>query len=283
MVRLINMALAAAVGLVSLQTWAGCLDDVKSAGVLTAGNGLMGTKPFVWQNQDGTYSGFEADILREIGKRIGVPKTDFVTTEWSTLIPGLKARRWDVILSSMSATQERIQNAQVQFSTPYYLLFDEIVVKTDSPIRSPADLKGKKVATTLGTNDSLNAHRMQAAGEIGEVADFNTFGEPFAALQNGQVDAVLLDQGTLLGQREKMSNLSVVGQPIYYQPKPEWAAAEAKAHYRFGSSAVAVRSECTDLLQAINKAIDSMNRDGTRQQIISKYGAWSAEQQNLTK
>lgn len=267
----------------STHAWAGCLDEVRSAGVLTAGNGLMGTKPFVWQNEDGSFGGFEADILREIGRRIGVPKTQFVTTEWSTLIPGLKSKRWDIILSSMSATQERIQNAHIQFSVPYYLLFDEIIVRTDSPIRSAADLKGKKVATTLGTNDSLNAHRMAAAGQIGEVMDFNTFGEPFAALQNGQVDAVLLDQGTLLGQREKMSNLRVVGQPIYYQPKPEWAAAESRAHYRFGTSAVAVRDECTDLLQAINGALNAMNQDGTRRKILERYGAWSPEQANLTR
>ncbi|KVC50530.1 hypothetical protein WS58_06005 [Burkholderia pseudomultivorans] len=262
---------------------AGCLDDVKAAGVLHASNGLMGTRPFAWQNEDGTYGGLESDLLKEVGKRIGVPKTDFVVTEWSTLIPGLKARRWDVIFSSMSATQERIQNANVRFSRPYFLLYDQIIVKTDSPIQSPADLKGRKVGTTLGTNDSLNAHRLADEGKIGEVMDFNTFGEPFAALQNGQVDAVLLDQGTLLGQREKMKNLRVVGQPIYYRPKPEWAAAEAKANYRFGSSAVAVRAECTDLLNAVNNALLSMDQDGTRQRILVKYGAWSAEQATLTK
>lgn len=262
---------------------AGCLDEIRAAGVLKAGNGLMGTRPFTWQNEDGSYGGFEADLLKEVGKRIGVPKTEFVVTDWSTLIPGLKADRWDIIMSSMSATQERIQSANVRFSRPYYLLYDEIIVKTDSPIHSPADLKGRKVGTTLGTNDSVNAHRLADEGKIGEVMDFNTFGEPFVALQNGQVDAVLLDQGTLLGQQEKMKNLRVVGEPIYYQPKAEWAAAEAKAHYRFGSSAIAVRAECTDLLKAVNNALLSMDQDGTRQRIISKYGAWSPEQATLTK
>lgn len=262
---------------------AGCLDDVKAAGVLRSGNGLMGTRPFVWQNEDGSYGGFEAELFKEVGKRIGVPKTDFVVTEWSTLIPGLKSKRWDVIFSSMSATQERVRTANVQFSRPYFLLYDQIIVKNDSPIRSPADLKGKKVGTTLGTNDSVNAHRLMDEGKIGDVMDFNSFGEPFVALQNNQVDAVLLDQGTLLGQREKMKNLRVVGQPIFYHPKPDWADAEAKANYRFGSSAVAVRAECTDLLNAINNALQSMDQDGTRQRILSKYGAWSAEQASLTK
>jgi len=222
-------------------------------------------------------------MLKEVGKRIGIPKTDYVVTEWSTLIPGLKAKRWDIIFSSMSATQERVQSANVRFSRPYFLLYDEIIVKTDSPIQSPADLKGRKVGTTLGTNDSVNAHRLASEGQIGEVLDFNSFGEPFIALQNGQVDAVLLDQGTLLGQREKMKNLRVVGKPICYNPKPEWAEAESKASYRFGTSAVAVRAECTDLLTAINGALQSMDQDGTRQKILAMYGAWSPEQAVLTK
>jgi cystine transport system substrate-binding protein len=262
---------------------AGCLDDVKTAGVLTAGNGLMGTRPFAWQKEDGSYDGFEADILKEVGKRIGVPKTNFVVTEWSTLIPGLKSKRWDIILSSMSATQERVQLANVRFSRPVFLQYDHIIVKTDSPIQSVADLKNRKVATTLGTNESLNAHRLSDAGRIGEVMDFNSFGEPFIALQNGQVDAVLLDQGTLLGQRDKMKNLRIVGQPIYYQPKPEWAEAESKTHYRYGTSAIAVRAECTDLLTAVNGALQSMDQDGTREKILEKYGAWTPEQAILTK
>jgi cystine transport system substrate-binding protein len=281
--RLTAFCLVSALSCVALTAYAGCLDDVKAAGVLTAGNGLMGTRPFVWQNEDGSYGGFEADMLSEVGKRIGVPKTDYVVTEWSTLIPGLKAKRWDIIFSSMSATQERVQSANVRFSRPYFLLYDEIIVKTDSPIQSPADLKGRKVGTTLGTNDSVNAHRLVSEGQIGEVLDFNSFGEPFVALQNGQVDAVLLDQGTLLGQREKMKNLRVVGKPIYYNPKPEWAQAESKANYKFGTSAVAVRAECTDLLTAINGALQSMDQDGTRQKILMKYGAWSPEQAVLTK
>jgi L-cystine transport system substrate-binding protein len=283
MKRFLTLSLVALACSSSLSALAGCLDDVKTAGVLRAGNGLMGMHPFVWQNTDGTYSGIEADVLKEVGKRIGVPKTDFIVSEWTTLIPGLKAGRWDVIISGMSATQERIQTANIRFSRPYFLLYDELIVKSDSPFKTAADLKGKIVATTLGTNDSLNAHRLAAEGKVGEVLDFNTFGEPFAALQNNQADAVLLDQAALLGQLEKTKNLRVVGQPIYEAPKPEWALAETKADYKFGSSAIAVRAECTDLLTALNTALLSMDKDGTRQKILARYGAWSPQQAVLTK
>lgn len=265
------------------QASSSCLADVKASGVLRSGNGLMGTKPFIWQNEDGSYGGFEAELFKEIGKRIGVPKTEYVVTEWSTLIPGMKSKRWDIILSAMSATQERVKNAGILFSDPYFLSYNYVIVKTDSPIKSMGDLKGKKLASVMGTDDSLNAHRLADAGVVGEVMDFNGFGEPFQALQNNQADAVLLDQGTLIGQKETMKNLRVVGEPILYQPKPEWATAEAKAPYIYGTQAIAVREECADLREAINGALQTMIADGTHQAILEKYGVWDSEQTRLTK
>lgn len=260
-----------------------CLDSIKEKGVLLAGNGLMGTKPFVWKNEDGTYGGFEWDLFQEMGKRMGIPKVDYEITEWSTLIPGLKAGRWDIIFSAMSATQERIQGAGIDFSNPYFLLIDSVIVKNDSPIKSMDDLKGKILGSTLGTKDSLNAHTLVDEGKAGSVLDFNTFGEPFVALQNGQVDAVILDQGTFAGQQDQFKNMRTVGDPIYYTAPAEWADAEAKAPYVLGSTAIAVRRECPDLLASINKALASMEEDGTRKAILEKYGMWADYQAKMMK
>ena len=260
-----------------------CLDAIKEKGVLLSGNGLMGTKPFIWKNEDGTYGGFEWELFQELGKRMGIPKVDYEITEWSTLIPGLKASRWDIIFSAMSATQERIQGAGIEFSNPYFLLIDHVIVKDDSPIKTMDDLKGKILGTTLGTKDSLNAHMLVDQGNAGSVLDFNTFGEPFVALQNGQVDAVILDQGTFAGQQEELGNMRIVGEPIYYSAPAEWAEAEAKAPYILGSTAIAVRRECPDLLAEINKALASMEEDGTRKAILEKYGMWADYQAKMMK
>jgi len=277
-------AVALAAGLFTMTSArADCLDQIKQAGVITSGTGVMGTKPSLWQDESGTYHGFDYDIFQEIAKRVGIAKTKFIVTEWTTLIPGLKAKRWDIILSDMAVNQERIHNAHIDFSEPYFLLYDYVVVKDNSPIKTLADLKGKTIGSTLGTLDSLNAHQLVDAGKAASVKDYNTFGDPFVALENGQVDAVVLDQGTLIGQREKLKDLRTVGDPIAYHAKPEWAAAEAKAPYRLGALAIAVRPECPALLSAINGAIESMNKDGTREAILKKYGVWSDQQANLMK
>ena len=260
-----------------------CLDDIRKKGTLTAGSGIMGDKPSLWQDQSGTYHGIDWDLLRQIATRIGVPNISFVTTEWTSLIPGLQAKRWDIILSDIEITQERVIKAHVDFSRPYFLLYDYVIVMKDSPIQTLADLKGKTLGSTLGTNDSLTAHQLVGDGVAATVKDFNTFGDPFVALKNGQIDAAVLDQATLAGQRTLMSNLRTVGGPIRRRPKPEWAEAEAKAAYRLGSEGVATRQECKDLLNAINAALTDMEADGTRQAILAKYGVWEPEQAKLTK
>jgi ABC-type amino acid transport substrate-binding protein len=274
---------SAALVIVSHAAHSACLDDIRKKGTLTAGSGIMGDKPSLWLDQSGTYHGIDWDLLRQIATRIGIPNISFVTTEWTSLIPGLQAKRWDIILSDIEITQERVVKAHVDFSRPYLLLYDYVIVMKDSPIQTLADLKGKTLGSTLGTNDSLTAHQLVDDGVAATVKDFNTFGDPFVALKNGQIDAAVLDQATLSGQRTIMSNLRTVGGPLRRRPKPEWAEAEAKAAYRLGSEGVATRQDCKDLLNAINAALTDMEADGTRQAILAKYGVWEPEQVKLTK
>jgi ABC-type amino acid transport substrate-binding protein len=260
-----------------------CLPAIKAKGTLVAAVGLFGTKPYVWKDdQTGKYEGYESEILNEIARRIGVPKWDYAITEWTTMIPGLKANRWDIILSGMSVTQERVQGAGISYSTPYFRLYDYIIVAKDSPIKTMDDLKGKTLAAPLGTLDANNAHMLVSQGKGGKVMEFNTFNEPFLAMANKQVDAVVLDQVTFIGM-EKDQNLRTVGEPLFYEPKPDWVEAEKKAPYLFGGTAVGIRQECTDVLEAVNKALADMDADGTRKKILEKYGVWSPQQAKLMK
>lgn len=260
-----------------------CLDTVKDRGVLTAGTGVMGLKPYVWMGgASEKYSGLEADILSAVAKRVGIAKSSFVVSDWTSLIPGLKAERWDVVLSTMFVTQERIQGAQIDFTDPYFKLYKVIVVTKDSPVNTLEDLKGKPVASVLGTYDSISAHELEKAGKVSQVLDFNGFGEPFQALRSGQVAAVVLDHASFRLQEKELGDLRVIGQEEY-KPKEEWAAAEAKAPYVFGSMAMGVRSECSDLKVAINSALAEMDADGTRKRILESYGLWDSGQAVLKK
>ena len=92
-----------------------------------------------------------------------------------------------------------------------------VIVPKSSTYKNLADLKGKTAASVLGTMDSLTAHNLADKGAFDQVKDFNTFGEPFVALRNGQVDAVVIDQTTLKGQQDTMGDLRVLAGPYATQ------------------------------------------------------------------
>lgn len=270
--------LAMGAALATLPASADTLEKAQAEGTIRVGVGLMGTKPFVWQDGD-AYVGIEADLTRELVRRLGIEDFEYVVTEWSTLIPGLKSNRWDMLVTGLVKTEERIQGGGILMSKPYIMAYDLIIVTEDSPIRSEEDLKGKVLASLLGSTDSLVAHSIVARGGAAEVKDFNTYAEPFMALRNKQVDAVIFDQFTYMGFKESMPDLRVAGEPILYVPKPEWAEAQEKADYNLGGVGIGVRAEDAALLEAINAALDEMDADGTRQKILEKYGAWDALQE----
>jgi ABC-type amino acid transport substrate-binding protein len=257
-----------------LSALADTLDDIKKAGTIKIGNGVMGTKPWVYQEADGSYAGMEYEMLQYILPKLGISKFEYVTTEWDSLIPGLKAKRWDIIFSGMTVTEERRQGAGIEFTRPYYFESDRIAVKEDSPYQKPEDLKGKILATTVGTVEEMQAKNLVSKGMGGEIKSFDDFAAPFLALQNGQVDAVIVDNTTYGEQKKVTPNLRVIGEPMSLSANPEWQEKQNNAGYKFGGDGIGVRKEDTALLAALNQALDDMDKDGVRQKILEKYGLW---------
>jgi len=278
-VALLAVALAPAESYANADT----LDDIRASGTVLIGQGIMGLKPIIWQNADGSYAGYEYDMLQYILPKIGVKKFEYVTTEWSTLFPGLKSKRWDIVFSGVAITQERASGGDAKFTRPYFMYLDYVIVPKASPYNQLADLKGKVAASVLGTMDSLTAHNLADKGDFAEIKDFNTFGEPFVALRNGQVDAVVIDQTTYKGQQDNMGDLRTLAGPYFYEPKPQWKEAESKAPYKLGAVGLAVRADDERLLEALNKAIDDMYADGTNEKILRKYGVWDPALANPLK
>ncbi len=248
------------------------LDDIKKAGTIKVGVGVMGTKPWVYQNEDGTYAGMEYEMLQYILPKLGVSKFEYVPVEWDSLIPGLKAKRFDIIFSGMTVTEERRQGAGIEFTRPYYFESDRIAVLEDSPYKTPDDLKGKILATTVGTVEEMQAKTMVSKGQGAEIKSFDDFAAPFLALQNKQVDAVIVDNTTFGEQKKVTPNIRIIGDPMSLAANPDWQAKQAAAGYKFGGDGLGVRKEDTALLAALNQALDDMDKEGVRQKILRSTG-----------
>jgi len=254
--------------------FADTLDDIRAKGVLVVGSGVVGSKPWMYKNEDGSYGGMEYEMLQYIIKKLGVAKVEIVDTAWETLIPGLKAKRWDVIFSGMTVTEERRQGAGIEFTRPYYFESDRIVVRKDSPAQKPEDLAGKTLGVPLGTVEEIQAKLLIAKGIGGESKAFDSVATVFQALNSSQVDAIVMDNTSLAGQLAVTPDLRTIGGVYNLVADPKWQDAQAKAPYKYGGDGAGVRKEDVTLLKALNDALDQMDADGVREAIFKKYGVW---------
>lgn len=113
------------------------LQRVKDAGKIKfAMSG--GYPPFNYFTEDDVLTGFDVEIGKEVAKRLGV-EYEPVTTDWSGILEGLRSGRYDGIFGSMAVTGERLK--AVDFTNPYYYSGAQLIVRNDSEISGPEDLK----------------------------------------------------------------------------------------------------------------------------------------------
>jgi cystine transport system substrate-binding protein len=126
------------------------LDAVKARGTLKIA--LEGSyPPFNFKDsKTGQLAGYDVDVAKLVAARLGL-KPEFVSTEWSAILAGLSAGKYDVIVSQVGMTPKREQ--AFDFSEPYTYSSPQLVVRNNEPLTYAAlsDLKGKKVGVGQGT------------------------------------------------------------------------------------------------------------------------------------
>lgn len=194
-------------------------------------------------------TGFDIELMEEIGRIIGA-EIQVVNTAWDSLIPGLNAGHFDVVIAAMTITEERRQS--VDFSDPYFETGQVIVVRPGTTdINGPEDLKGKRVGVQIGTTGHLTASAISGV----TVRTFDTAPLAFLALKTGQVHAVIVDEVVAIQERNNNPGQTVIlGKPF--------------ATEQYG---IAVRKGRTDLLQRINDALKQLRADGTYDRLYEKW------------
>lgn len=224
------------------------LKQVKTAGVLRVGT--EGTySPFTYHDPSGALVGFDVEIAKAIGKRLGV-KIQFIEGKWDGLIAGLDADRYDAVINEVTITDAR--KAKYDFSNPYIVSKAALVVRSDNnSIKSFPELKGKKSAQTITSNYA------QLAKENGaEVVATDGFNQSIDLVVAGRVDATINDSLSFLDFKKHKPNAKV-----------KIAATLGNAEQQ----GVLVRKGNPELVDAINKALAEIKADGTYLKISKKY------------
>lgn len=199
--------------------------------------------------------GLDIDLATAIAEELGV-EAEFVNTGWDGIIPALDAGRFDVLMSSMTITEDRQE--QIDF-IPYFTAGTGILVEAGNPqeIETLEDLCGKTAAVQVGTIqvDQLEAQNEECDEEINiDTFDLN----PMAVeqLRLGRADAVLADF-PVAGNDARLSDgeLEVVGEQFETAP------------YGIG-----LRKDATELKAAVEDALEAIMDSGKYDDILAEWG-----------
>lgn len=206
--------------------------------------------PFTYKDEQGQLTGFDVDIAKAVAAKLGL-RPEFVLTEWSGILGGLQANKYDVIVNQVGITPERQKT--IGFSRPYAYSSPQIIVRKGSSFnpKTLADLKGKRVGVGLGSNFE---QQLRQAGGI-NVVTYPGAPEYLADLAAGRLDAAYNDR-LLVGYLITKNNLPIKGAGVIGQPEPV---------------GIAFKKTNTALGNAINRALLQIQADGTYAKISRKW------------
>jgi lysine-arginine-ornithine-binding protein len=216
-------------------------------------------EPFEYKAPDGKLVGFEIDLANAICaemKRTCV----FVESPWDGIVPSLLAKKYDMIISGMTVTDQRRKT--VAFSDKITDIPYRVIVKTGSGLDgSPKALKGKKVGVLKGSTEADFADKYYAKAGA-SVQRYESTQESYLDIVSGRVDAII---GNLVEMKAG------------FLTKPEgkafsFAPYELKDEVVLGyGTGAAMRKADVKLRSEFNAALKTVRGNGSYKKIADKY------------
>lgn len=209
--------------------------------------------PFESLGSNGKVEGIEIDIMTAVAEKLN-KELEIVQIDFDSVLPGVQAGKYDAGVSGISVTPAREKN--VLFTDPYCLAAQAIVVTSDSPIQSKADLEGKTIAVQTGT--TAESYAMENNYDVESYVANN---DAQSALLAGKVDAWVIDDLTAADMvkaynAENPGALVILDEALTTEP---YAFA-----FAFGKE---------ELVEDVNEVLAELLADGTIAAIFENYDA----------
>lgn len=221
--------------------------------ITVAANGSF--YPIVYTDDKGELTGFEHDIMEEIGKRSGYGIRFEIVGDYAVMFEGLDSGKYDTIAGQVSVTEKRKE--KYQFSDIYGYNAIKLAVRGDDSAQSIDDMQGRKVCIEYGTvlEDALNKIN-ESFPEDKKIKLVTTEGNLYDELAVGHYDAfpitvLSFDQINKKGDY----HFKLIGDPILID----------KNAFPFSKDAD------PEMLRAVNAAIEEMQKDGTMSKLSMQY------------
>ncbi len=218
-------------------------------GVLTVGTNAE-FPPFEYVGDNGEPDGFDIALIKAIGEKLGV-EVQVENMEFDSLVASI-GRKTDVAIAGMTITEERQES--VDFSNPYYMAVQYVILPEGSEIASAKDLEGKAIGVQLGTTGDFIAEEISGAN----VSQYNKALDAVNDLINGRLDCVIVDKNPALVFESRFEGQvkALDGDVFGFEPE-EYAIALPKGD--------------TVLADKINGALQEMMEDGTFDALVAEY------------
>ena len=226
--------------------------DAAELTTVAAGKLTMSTNaafpPYEMTADDGSFEGIDIEVAGAIAEKLGL-ELQVDDMDFDAALLATQSGKSDMVMAGVTVTDER--QKVMDFSDTYAEGIQSIIVPEDSDIASADDLAGKIIGTQRGTTGYI-----YCTDDFGEdsVVAYDDGLTAVQALNNGQVDAVVIDNA----------------------PAKEFVAANPglkilDTAYAQEDYAIGVAKGNTELLNAINGALEELQADGTLQSIVDKY------------
>ena len=227
--------------------------------IIKAGTLIMSINPTLpplqFVDDKGQLQGMRVELANELAKRLGLTP-EYIRTEFATMIPGLAAKRWDMINTGIFFTEER---SKLMYMVPYEQAAISFLAAKGNPLgfKTIEDLAGKRISVELG---GIEERRTREVAKI--VADkglkpvtvmtFNNFAEAFQALKAGQSDAATCIDATAM----------------FMQNRGDFTRAISGVFPQTACFAFANKT----LAEAVVGALNDTKKDGFYDKLLDQYG-----------
>jgi polar amino acid transport system substrate-binding protein len=237
--------------------------------IIKAGTLVMSINPTLpplqFVDDKGQLQGMRVELANECCKRLGLAP-EYIRTEFATMIPGLAAKRWDMINTGIFWTEER---SKLMYMVPYEQAAISFLVAKGNPLglKTVDDLAGRRISVELG---GIEERRTREVNDIVTkkglkpvtVMTFNNFAEAFQALKAGQSDAATCIDATAM----------------FMQQRGDFTRAISGVFPQTACFAFANKP----LAEAVVGALDALKKDGFYDKLLDQYGVLKIDEPSFS-
>ena len=188
--------------------------------------------------------GYDVVIASKIASALG-KEVQIVKTEWDSLIPALNAGQIDCIIAGMTETPER--SKEVSFTSNYYESQMVVIVRKDSELVNFTDIQQLAGYNVLGQSNTTYDEIIDQINGVNHMTPLSTYPRMVLSLQTKEADAITAELPVARGVVSANPDLAIV------------EFAEGQGFEVDTSVSIAVAKENTELLNAIQNALDSIS------------------------